>query len=80
MKTISITIDKPLLERLDDAVRAARKTRSELLGLALREWLEGEHRRRLAAEDPAGYEKHPVRPDEFEGLIPAQADALQQLR
>ena len=46
--------------------------------MALREWLDGQRRRRLAAEDRAGYEIHPVRPDEFEGLIAAQADALQK--
>ena len=78
MKTISITIDEPLLGRFDRAARTARKTRSELLRVALREWLDGQRRRRLAAEDRAGYEIHPVRPDEFEGLIAAQADALQE--
>ena len=78
MKTISITIDEPLLGRLDDAARTARKTRSELFRLALREWLDDQRRRRLVAEDRAGYEIHPVRPDEFEGLIAAQAAALQE--
>lgn len=77
MKTISITIDKPLLKRLDDAARSARKTRSELLRLALRDWLDDQRRRRLAAEDWAGYENRPVRPDEFEGLIAAQVGAMQ---
>ena len=75
MKTISITIDKPLLERLDDAARAARKTRSELFRQALGEWLDGQCQRRMVAEDRAGYENHPVRPDEFEELIAAQAAA-----
>ena len=78
MKTISITIDEPLLGHLDNAARSARKTRSDLLRLVLREWLEGQRRRRLVAEDRAGYENHPVRPDEFEGLITAQAAALQE--
>ena len=78
MKTISTTIDEPLLERLDDAARTARTTRSKLLRLALREWLAAQRRRRLAAEDRAGYEVHPVRPGEFEGPIAAQAAALQQ--
>ncbi len=78
MKTISITIDEPLLGHLDDAARTARKTRSELFRLALREWLDDQRRRRLVAEDRAGYEIQPVRPDEFEGLIAAQAAALQE--
>ena len=80
MKTISITIDESLLERLDDAARTARKTRSELLHQALGEWLDGQRRRRLAAEDRAGYENHPVRPGEFEGLIAAQAAAPPETR
>ena len=78
MKTISITIDEPLLERLDDAARTARTTRSELFRLALREWLDAECRRRLAAENRSGYENHPVRPDEFKGLIAAQATAVKE--
>ena len=78
MRTISVTIDEGLLDLLDHAARTARKTRSELLRLALREWLDGQRRRRMVAEDRAGYEIHPVRPDEFEGLIAAQADAMQE--
>ena len=78
MRTISITIDQGLLDHLDHAARTARKTRSELLRLALREWLDSQRRRRMVAEDRAGYEIHPVRPEEFEGLIAAQADAMQQ--
>ena len=72
MKTIAITMDEPLLGHLDRAARTARKTRSELLCLALEEWLEA-RRRQQAAEDRAGYETRPVRPDEFEGPITAQA-------
>ncbi len=72
MRTISITIDEPLLGRLDRAAEAARRTRSELFRLALQEWLDDRRRRQLVAEDRAGYEAHPVRPDEFGGLIGAQ--------
>ena len=73
MKTISITIDEPLLGHLDRAARTARKTRSELFRLALQDWLNAQRRRQQVAEDRAGYETHPVGPDEFEGLIAAQA-------
>ena len=72
MKTISITIDEPLLQRLDEAARDAHRTRSDLFRMALSEWLAAAQRRRLAAEDRAGYESHPVGPDEFGGLISAQ--------
>lgn len=75
-----MTIDDPLLKRLDDAARSANKTRSELLRIALREWLDDQRRRRLAAEDRAGYENDPVRPDEFEGLIAAQVGTVQDPR
>ena len=78
MKTISMTRDEELLGHLDHAATTARKTRSELLRLVLREWLNGQRRSRMVAEDRAGYEIHPVRPEEFEGLIAAQADAMQQ--
>lgn len=77
MKTISITIDKLLLGHLDDAARTARKTRSELFRVALQEWLDGRRRRELAATDRAGYEAKPIRPEEFEGLLGAQAVVLQ---
>lgn len=78
MKTISMTIDEELLGHLDHEATTARKTRSELLRLVLREWLNGQRRSRMVAEDRAGYEIHPVRPEEFEGLIAAQADAMQE--
>ena len=73
MKTVSITMNEPLLGHLDHAASTARKTRSELLCSALQEWLDGQQLRQLVAEDRAGYETHPVRPVEFGGLIAAQA-------
>jgi hypothetical protein len=39
----------------------------------LRDWLATRRRRKLAAEDRAGYEEHPVGAGEFAGLIAAQA-------
>lgn len=70
--TISITIDKPLLRRIDSAAKAARRTRSEVFRFALRQWLDTGRRHQLASEDRAGYTTHPVQPDEFEGVIEAQ--------
>ena len=78
MKTISITIGEPLLGHLDRAARRVQKTRSELFRLALQEWLDGQRRRQMVAKDRAGYEAHPVRPDEFDGLIAAQAGAMRE--
>jgi metal-responsive CopG/Arc/MetJ family transcriptional regulator len=73
MKTISITLDEELLQRVDREVRSAKQTRSELFRIVLRDWLATRRRRRLAAEDRAGYEKRPVANGEFAGLIAAQA-------
>jgi metal-responsive CopG/Arc/MetJ family transcriptional regulator len=73
MKTISITLDEELLQRVDREVRSAKQTRSELFRVVLRDWLATRRRRRLAAEDRAGYEKRPVGNGEFAGLIAAQA-------
>ena len=76
MKTISITIDEPLLRRLDQAAKDARRTRSDLFRMALSQWLAEARRRQLAAEDRAGYETQPVGPDEFDGLINAQGTGV----
>ena len=73
MKTISVTLDEDLLRRVDREVRSSKQTRSELFRVVLRQWLASRRRRRLAEDDRAGYEKHPVGADEFAGLIAAQA-------
>ena len=44
--------------------------------MALSEWLTAARRHRLAAEDRAGYETHPVGPDEFDGLVSAQGTGV----
>lgn len=72
MRTISVTLDEDLLQRVDREVRSAKQTRSELFRIVLRDWLATRRRRKLAAEDRAGYETHPVRDGEFAGLIAAQ--------
>ena len=79
MKTISITIEESLLQRLDLAAKAARRTRSDLFRVALTEWLAAARRRQLAAEDRAGYVAQPVSPNEFDGLIAAQAIGVQDV-
>lgn len=77
MRTVRTAIDDILLDHLDRAARKANKTRSELIRSALQEWTDGRAGSTrtdasLIASDRAGYEAHPVRPDEFEGLIAAQ--------
>jgi metal-responsive CopG/Arc/MetJ family transcriptional regulator len=66
MKTVQITLDEPLAEEVDRAVEKLGTTRSGFTRDALREALlridekEQERRHRI------GYEKHPVRPGEFD--------------
>jgi len=72
MKTISVTLDEDLLRRVDREASSSKQTRSELFRAVLREWLAARQRRKLAAEDRAGYGRHPVGADEFAGLIAAQ--------
>ena len=73
MKTISVTLDEDLLQRVDREVRSSKQTRSELFRIVLRDWLAARRRRKLTAEDRAGYERQPVGAGEFAGLIAAQA-------
>ncbi len=75
MKTISITIDEPLLRAVDRVAKAGKQTRSDVCRLALRAWLERVRHARRVSEEQAAYQAHPVAPDEFEGLIAAQAFA-----
>ena len=66
MKTIQITIDEELLDRLDEVVKATETTRSALT----RKLFEAEIRRHYILElerrDREGYEKYPVQPGEFD--------------
>lgn len=73
MKTISITVDEDLLHGMDRVARSSKVTRSELFRVALREWLAARRQRKLASDDRAAYESHPVAPDEFAGLIARQS-------
>jgi metal-responsive CopG/Arc/MetJ family transcriptional regulator len=73
VKTISITIDEPLLRAIDKAARTARRTRSEVCRVALKAWLSRARHADRVREEHEAYRVHPVGDDEFEGLIAAQA-------
>lgn len=66
MKTIQMTIDEPLLTKVDRVVETLETTRSafirEALELALREYQIAELERRHAE----GYARRPVEPGEFD--------------
>jgi metal-responsive CopG/Arc/MetJ family transcriptional regulator len=73
VKTISITIDEALLRAVDRAAKAGKRTRSDVCRLALRAWLARARHARRVSEEHEAYHTHPVEPDEFDGLIAAQA-------
>ncbi len=43
--TLSATVDHELVPELDAAARRLRRTRSQLIGLALHEWVQAERQR-----------------------------------
>jgi len=65
-------MDEPLVLRPGPAAKVVDATRSEVFRTAMSESRATAQRRRLAAEDRAGYESYPVDPDEFGGLVNAQ--------
>ena len=71
-----MTMDEPGPRRLDEAAKVAHAPRPRSFRVALSESLAAAQRRRLAAEDRAGYEAIPVEPDEFSGLIDAQGTGI----
>jgi metal-responsive CopG/Arc/MetJ family transcriptional regulator len=73
MRTVQMTIDERLVQRVDKAVRRLGTTRSAFTRDALEQalarlaMLEKEERHRR------GYAKHPVKPGEFDGWTKEQA-------
>lgn len=71
-QTISLRIDALLLREIDRAGRADKRGRSEVVREALEFWLQ---RRSLAEKvrlHREGYERQPVREDEFTPVLGAQ--------
>ena len=66
MKTVQITLDEPLAEEVDRAVERLGTTRSGFTRDALREALVRIEQEEKEARHRRGYEKHPVRPGEFD--------------
>jgi metal-responsive CopG/Arc/MetJ family transcriptional regulator len=73
MKTIQMTLDEELLERVDALVKQVGTTRSAFAREALREALHREEVRRLEDQQREGYARHPVVPGEFDGWDDEQA-------
>lgn len=65
MKTIQITIDEALLERVDQATQQLNMSRSSAVRAALAQWLHERHMEELDRLTEEGYRRAPARPDEF---------------
>lgn len=66
MKTIRLTIDAELVERVDAYVKQLGTTRSAFAREALREALRRLDEKELEEQHVAGYQREPVSPGEFD--------------
>jgi len=72
MKTIQMTIDEELLERVDELVEELDTTRSAYIRELLEKALEAHHWRELERLDEEGYRKSPLDDQEVEVWLAAQ--------
>ncbi len=73
MKTLSITVEEPLLKSLDRAIQEGSIAgRSEAIRQAIRDWLKQRELRKKLRREVQGYQKRPVKKDEFESLLSVQ--------
>lgn len=73
MKIVQMTLDEDLVKQVDAAVSKLRTTRSAFAREALRNALEKLRVAELEARHRRGYERKPVKPDEFSGWEDEQA-------
>lgn len=66
MKTIQMTMDSELVERIDARVKRLGTTRSAFAREALREALRRQEERELEERHVAGYRRLPSKPGEFD--------------
>ena len=65
MRTVQMTLDEALVEEVDRTAAALGTTRSAFARDALRAALARVRERELEQRHRAGYERHPVRPEEL---------------
>jgi len=65
MKTVQMTLDDDLVEKVDRVAKRLRTSRSALARRALRESLARYNADQLERKHRRGYQKHPVRGNEF---------------
>jgi metal-responsive CopG/Arc/MetJ family transcriptional regulator len=73
MSTVELTLDTTLLTRVDEATHALGISRDEFFRKALEEALRRLAIAELEEKHRAGYERHPVQPNEFEDWETEQA-------
>jgi CopG family transcriptional regulator / antitoxin EndoAI len=66
MKTVQITLDEDLAQEVDRTVERLGTTRSGFTRDALRDALAKIEREELERRQRQGYERHPVKPGEFD--------------
>jgi len=66
MKTIQITLDEDLLNRVDEFIRELNTTRSAFIRESLRHHLERMRIKKLEQRHREGYLSHPVARSEFD--------------
>ncbi len=73
MKTLSITMEEPLLVELDQCVRQqALAGRSEAIRQAVRDWLKKKRLAEKVKKEIEAYKKKPVKKSEFGSLLSLQ--------
>ena len=65
MRTVQMTLDDELVDRVDDIVKELKTTRSGFTRQALKEAIERFNVRRLEKDHRRGYENYPVTQEEF---------------
>ena len=65
MRTVQMTLDEELVKAVDRVVRKLHTTRSAFARAALRDALEKYDTAQLERKHRRGYEKHPVKKNEF---------------
>lgn len=73
MKTVQMTLDEDLIERVDRAVRRLKTTRSAFTRQALQEALKHIQTLQREAQHRRGYAAYPVNGDEFSAWANEQA-------
>ena len=72
MRTVRLALDRALVNAVDAAARRLGTTRSAFTSRALADALERLRIEALEERHRRGYERHPIRRDEFDGWEPEQ--------